>query len=509
MARSSIEDTPLSREKRQLIPAPGYKLMKYYPVQKLDEFAKRIISLMPPLEQFFLSDNSILENSKKLYSYNSTEIYKQRQKPFIALIQKKVEDLFSKEELEQIKMPSMNDGLKGGVVDHHGILNHPSLIGVNVVPQFFRMFDRDTNGDILTFATGNIPLNDPFHRRGFMINDCKVNLFPKSDKNKIVYGLKKYDFQIVKSLQLTHQWKFHSLETQKFLQNIQKIIDAIDFSNCNTLGDQITKINFHLWPMLFEPGLREKVSNLISIEYDDIVIEYLLYVLENDKGSFIYRLLFDKNFQTKMAAHFEGKTGAWDEESNRGTQFFWGVDENNEHLRMILNNGKLQSSEGNLVIDWNLESLTDALRNKKILPGMLLKFSLILFYMGIKPFAGYGSGNYLTIMQKDMTEFLKDEYPQEVENINSITVNNITSVPVLLKRGKNHEIESYFAFDIMFNGGLSQTYFDKINSVPLKFFMAPNLNAMYEYAFNLYGNGQKENITATPSDYEPLLNAVV
>ena len=464
--------------------------MKYYPVAKLNEIALRIVELMPALEPFFISEDAVLENSKKLYTYIALDKYKQRQKYFVSLIRKKIGSLFSKEELEQIQIPLSGDGLKGGVVDHHGILNHPVLIGANIVPHFFRMFDRNVNGDILTFATGNVPLNDPFHRRGFMIDGRKVNLFSRADKHKIVYGLDKYDFP------------------RKFPPNTQDLIDAIDFSSCHTLGDQITKINFYLWPLLFERSFRRKISNLISLEYDDMVIEYLLHVLETDQGSFIYQMLFDNSFRTRLIDYFQGRTGAWDEANNRGTHFFWGLGGKHEQLRMKLKNSKLQSTDGSFEIAWNLEELTRALRYKQILPGMLLKFSLILFYMGLKPFAGYGSANYLSVLQKDFLEFLRSDFPDEVSNIRELTVNNVTSIPVLL-RHRAGKIEDYFAFDIITNGGLPESYFKTLNSVPLKYFMAVNLNRMYDYAFNLYGQGEKETVVATEGDYERLLSKTI
>lgn len=361
----------------------------------------------------------------------------------------------------------------------------------------------------MTFATGNVPLNDPFHRRGFMIGGNKVNLYPKADKDKIVYGLGKYKFDFIENLNLTHQWKNHSAQAQEFLQKVQKIIAGIDFSSCESLGDQLTKINFYLWPLLFNETIRPQVSNLISVEYDDIVIEYLLKTSQEDPKSFIYQMLFDEAYLKKVISHFEGKTGAWDEKRKLGSHLFWGISNNNEHLRMKLAGNKFHSEDGSLKINWDLESIAQALREKKLLPGMLLKFSLILFYMGMKPFAGYGSANYLGTLQKDMIEFLKTDFPEESERIKSLQVNNLTSVPVLLKRGKEGNIENYFAFDIMFNGGLTQEYFKKINSVPLKFFMTPNLNTMYEYAFNLYGKGEKSLIVVDASDYEKLLGKVI
>lgn len=118
--------------------------MKYYLDQKINDLASRVVELMPPLEAFFESNETIAENSEKLYAYKPLAIYKTRQQAFKQLIQNKVKKLFSASELAKIKIfQDENEGLKGGVVDHHGILNHPVLAGVNITPHFFRMFDRE------------------------------------------------------------------------------------------------------------------------------------------------------------------------------------------------------------------------------------------------------------------------------------------------------------------------------------------------------------------------------
>jgi hypothetical protein len=89
--------------------------MKYFPVRKLDELTKRIVALMPPLEDFFLSDDNIEENSKKIYPYSPGVAYIDRQKPFFDLIEKKIGRIFTNSELEFINVPSLSGGLKGGV----------------------------------------------------------------------------------------------------------------------------------------------------------------------------------------------------------------------------------------------------------------------------------------------------------------------------------------------------------------------------------------------------------
>jgi hypothetical protein len=57
----------------------------------------------------------------------------------------------------------------------------------------------------------------------------------------------------------------------------------------------------------------------------------------------------------------------------------------------------------------------------------------------------------------------------------------------------------------LLNGGLGKGYFEKVNSVPLKFFMAPFLTSIYDYAFNLYGKGEKESVAIDSSDFHSLL----
>lgn len=75
---------------------------------------------------------------------------------------------------------------------------------------------------------------------GVLLNGKKINLYPKGDKNKVVFGLSKYDFDFVNRLKFeSHQWHEFTSEEQAILEKIRNIIINIDFSTCQYLGDQL------------------------------------------------------------------------------------------------------------------------------------------------------------------------------------------------------------------------------------------------------------------------------
>lgn len=141
-------------------------------------------------------------------------------------------------------------GLASGIIDHHGIIDNPILFGGALVSNYYKLFNRKEFGDILTFATGNIPLNEPFRRRGIMFRGKRINLYPKADKNKIIYSLPLQKVSIEDRIQKAHEWHKYSDEDKNFFQEIDSLINNIDFSTCEYYSDQLTKINFYLWPRL-------------------------------------------------------------------------------------------------------------------------------------------------------------------------------------------------------------------------------------------------------------------
>jgi hypothetical protein len=485
-------------------------MKEFYPDPQLNAVANEVLKYMPSLAPFYASEESLSDYSRRINSYTPSETHLKRQARFKKKLQEKIERIFNKEELSDMKLPIDEKwGVVGGIVDHSGILDHPWLLAVHLVSNFYKLLHRDTEGDILTFATGNVPLREPFRRGGFMLNGKKINLFPKGDKNKVVYGLPTYDLDFVKRLKFeSHQWHTFTPEEQATLDKIQSVIHAIDFSTCTSLGDQWTKINYHIWPFLFEEKLRGNAARLVAIEYDDIVIDYMVQVLQSEPESFVHQMLFDDAFRDKVLRKFQGAVGAWSEEGGTGTHFFWGLDEKNEHVRLELRDNYLVGDGGNFKVEFTPEGVSQKLLEKKLLPGMLLKFSLIMFYMGMKPLAGY-SLEYLTRMKQNIVEVLEEDFPEEAKLAREVPLDNMNLISICQGRDAQGVLKELHAFDIFYRGGFKEEYFTKLDACAFKEFMIPPLLFAYTYGIGKYGTAsEKKEFAITEADLQKTLEKI-
>lgn len=476
-------------------------MKKFYKDKKINEIANEVVKNMPTLSTYFLSRESLSEYSKRISKYYPDQVYLERQSYFKKSLNKEINRIFNAEEQKKIDLRISDSwGVIGGIVEHHGILDHPLLLSVSLVSNFYKLLNRRDYGDILVFATGNVPLSEPFRRRGFTLNGKKFNLYPKSDKNKVVYGLGKYEFDIRRRIEEAHEWHLLSGDEQKFINRIDSIIKKIDFSSCRTIGDQLTKINFHLWPHLFEEDIRTETGNLISIEYDAIVIDYLIHVISHEPESHVYKMLFDKNFRGIILNEFEGKQGAWDKESEIGTHFFWALDKENKRIRLELKGDTLTGND--FEVKLNPDAIIAKLKEKKILPGMLLKFSLVIFYMGMKPLMGY-SLEYMTRLKIKMLEVLKKHFPKEAARAEKIPYDNMNLISICKGLDNKGSLKDLHAFDIIYRGGFTKDYLDKLDKIPFSEFMVPSLLFAYNYSMDKFGNPEdKKNFNITEEELQ-------
>ncbi|HOZ36795.1 MAG TPA: hypothetical protein PLR18_03115 [bacterium] len=457
---------------------------KFYDDPGLNKIANLVVELMPTLAQFFRSEENLDEYSRRINTYQAPATYIERQKYLKKIIRKKVDTIFNQEERKNIDLRiDDNTGLVAGSMDHHGILNHPILTSLHALTNFYKLYHREQFGDILTFATSNVPFNDPFHKRGIILHDKKINLFPKKYGHKLMWGMPKYDFDIAGRLKEKHQWHLFDTEEQKFLEEITTGIRRIDTSGCQYLGDQMTKINFYLWKKLFSLEAREKTANLVIIE-DTVFVDYLINLIKNEPQSFIYQMIFDKSFRSRALDKFEGIPGAWNDEKELGSQLFWLVDEENERVRLTVEEGSLVGEGYKITIE--PEIITKLLAEKKLIPCMLLKFALVIVYLGMKTLTGF-SLEYTTRMVGAIRELIKEDFPDEYELSEKIILNSMNVASITLGPDGQGGWKELYAFDVIFNGGFDEKVLEKIGRIQYKDLLIPYLAFAYSYGLNKYG----------------------
>jgi hypothetical protein len=265
-----------------------------------------------------------------------------------------------------------------------------------------------------------------------------------------------------------------------FLNNLQSLINKIDFSKCKKLSDQMIKINYYLWLELFDEKIRNDVRRCITLEHDEILIDYLSgFLLENN--NIIWKSFFDKTFRDEVIEKFNGIYGAWNYSGdNTGTYFFWGFNENDgKEYRMEIQNEKLINPDG-LIKDINLtpEDISRSLKEGKIIPSIFTKFALIAFYMGAKTMGGPGQTEYLNKFHNAWMNLLKEKDSNEYELIKEVTVLNFNCGDIAFHREGEKIIREY-GFDVAKNHTFTLSYLQELGKTSFKYLLYPLIPISY------------------------------
>lgn len=459
-----------------------------FAVKKVNELGRYIG------KYFFNNATNLFENATSLYDYDFPKIHLERQKDYKKIIFDKIQQLFTDAELKNFDLEQIK-GLTLPTIDHHGILNHPALYSGNINSRFNELFiKKDKAIPIIALGCGICPLNDPFHRRGFQFQGKQVNMFSKYDQHRLIYATPLVEYDIITKLIKSKKHILFNQNELDFLKKINDIIANIDFSQCERYSDQIIKINYALWPLLFEEKLRKNLVDLIILEHEEIVTKFLLEFLQNE-DTFIYQMMFGQKFRELILESFRGKYSAWEESRQYGTHFFWHIDKNGIQRHLYFNtDNELESGEG-FRIKFTLEEIIRGMKERVIVPSMFLKFSTAICYLGIVPLAGIGSVNYLCTLKDTWAKIMPSEFSQEKELISKIKTDGLVTIPIGYEydREKNKIVELY-AFDVFYKGGFSQDYLEKVGKMRIDELLRPLLDFAYNYYMKLLPEKERVKI---------------
>ena len=357
-------------------------------------------------------------------------------------------------------------------------------MGANVISSVQKFFQPERPQAILVISSGDVPPNNYFSLNGFQLHGKKVPVFSVSEREYTSYYIPRRDFNFIEKLKISDRWKDFTQEEQKFLQQEYARIQQLDFSRCRDYCDQMTVIVKNTWPLLFETSLRPTMPELVYITQEELVTQCLIELLQED--NFISACLFNKEFQQHVLDNFRGIVVAWQEVENKGTHFFWRKYPNEPRsLRMYVHGNMLVPTDprfSHLAVPLEREAIITLLRQREIYPSLFLIFSVLNFWAGVKPLAGFGSVVYLNLFKQAWLKSLKDSlYVNEMPLVENVMIDNIVcGLPIFFKRieGKPRTL---YGYDLIYDGGASKEYLQHIFAMEFKNLLSIAIPDMYNY----------------------------
>ena len=309
-------------------------------------------------------------------------------------IEKELLSAFSKE-LERLeikdskKMDILNSIKKRRVLQtgpHLGVSESPRMLCIN----WLGSLGVNIKDFYIVGMFSGIPFSNK--SRPGRINKKKdsVNLFPASMQDAMVY---------------------RSAVPEKLIEFFNKLPEKIKKLLPNPkLGSSYTK-----WALLGCQNIESKIlnkKNLIFIDINEVVTNYLLEVLKNKKHIF-YKIFFDtktqkefiKAFPNEIMFYSSGRQGKYDTMES-----------------YILVEGKLINKNKEILLE-DKKILTQELENGRLCPALITGFLTLAFLNQFKCFGSFAQVEYLPIYQKKLSGlgFMK-EY-----NMGKIPTANLTT----------------------------------------------------------------------------------
>ena len=111
---------------------------------------KKYVPLMTP---FFELPQTLQEYSANLQHFTTHRIHRGRQQLISAIITRKVQQLFGSQAISNLRL-SLSDKLAFNITDHHQVLNHPLLIGDNLVSSVQKFMQPKKQDAIVVISSG-------------------------------------------------------------------------------------------------------------------------------------------------------------------------------------------------------------------------------------------------------------------------------------------------------------------------------------------------------------------
>ncbi|MDD5252011.1 MAG: hypothetical protein PHT12_05245 [Patescibacteria group bacterium] len=431
----------------------------------LEQAIEQIKRANPVFGGLLDSDETLLDYAKsRLTAYQPLPEHKRRQAGYVKELRSEVERLFPKGEVRV----NFDEELVLDTTDHHNILNFPGCIGAHLLSRFDTVQDRAAHGDYFVLDTGNVPFSEVLHKRGVEFAGKHINLFPKKDRHRLTSHYPIYVFDLLKSArQSGHGF---SADEWSSLERLNAVINGVDLTGCQDFSDQIVKVNLAIWREFFPPEIRESVRHCVTLEHNHVLRRFLPEFLASNRGSFVWRSMFDPGFRKLVLKEFAGIYGTWDYAGpGSGTHFFWGALPNGEQTSLVLDGDVLKDRAGVMAdTPFTPEAVSAGIAANVLIPSIFTKFSLVAFYLGAKVMGGPGQTEYVPKLKEAWLRVLRATDEAEAELVEAVPADVMNVVDLAFHKTSDGKVFREWGLDIARRRTFSSDYLRQLGAMPIR-----------------------------------------
>lgn len=306
--------------------------------------------------------------------------------------------------------------------DHHGTLNSslPTSANLMLATAAAKLNDPVLK-NVVVLSCSSVSLNNEDYPRGLLFHSDKngsyelqkLSILPSNSHSSLVYGFRPYNLDEIVKIEKALREKVRNSEVSpeeadKLFAILTEIYKKPEILSAPSLCDQFTQINHELWQKIFQNEPEAKA--LIYVELETLVTELLL---ENhlQANSLIHKLIFDPSH----VALLESLTEAMENflrQGNLATHLFWWVNpEKNTRIKLQKKGDTLSTEDGSFTLPFTPEAVAQALRDKALMPNLLLIYTVVHLYYGFNCLGGFNQMHYLDAMKKIYNESKLDSEP--------------------------------------------------------------------------------------------------
>lgn len=289
--------------------------------------------------------------------------------------------------------------------DHHGMLNSALAMSSNLV---ISRALKDDGEYIPVFSCAGISLSNEDFPRGLVFHDStavnnliRLSLLPSNSHSSAVYNFRAYTSTEVKKIYtvLSENINTHAVSMEQgtlVKRIIEEILGKAEIIDSKSFCEQITKINFFLWnelPLAKECGSKK----LIYLEIEEIVSRLLVsYHLQ--PGTLIHSLLFSRDTDAQLLQPLTDAMEKFIRQGRIDTCLFWYLSPKNQRKAMLIKGNALTTEDGLISFVLKPETIREAIQQKKLMPSLLLIYTVLHLYYGLSCMGGFNQMHYLAAM---------------------------------------------------------------------------------------------------------------